>query len=74
MPERITIIWNFIEVVALTVINLFLFLTWMSFFTGFSIFISTIYGLGRLKRDIEKYHKGNIVEYFKYLIGKAKKN
>ena len=74
MPHRIELIGNLFEVIFLTIFNTLIFITWMSFFAAIPIFISTIYGIGRIKRDIDKYHDGKILEYMKFLIGKGKKN
>lgn len=74
MPQRIEIIGHLFEVILLTTVNIFLFITWTTFFAGIPIFISTVYGIGRIKRDIDKYHNGKLSEYLNYLIGRAKKN
>ena len=74
MPHRILMIGNLFEVLFLTLFNAFLFITWATVFAAIPIIVSTVYGIGRIKRDIDKYHEGKPLEYFKYLIGRAKKN
>lgn len=74
MPERIHVLTHFIEVVFLTALNLFFVITWVSVITVIPLLFSTIYSIGRIKRDVDKYHNGSLKEYTKYLFGKAKKN
>ena len=73
MPQRIEIIGTLFEVISLAVINLVLLIAWSTFLASIPIVFSTIYSIARIKRDIDKYHNGKLLDYFKYIIGKAKK-
>lgn len=74
MPQRLLIITNLIEVFLLNLLNIFFLVTWVSVFTFIPLIISSIYGIGRIKRDIIKYHNGKKWEYFKFIFGVVKKN
>lgn len=80
MPQRIQMIVNLLEVFFLNMFNAIILvfvpiiISWMSVFAFIPIIISSVYGFGRIKRDVDKYHDGKPMEYFKYLIGKGKKN
>lgn len=73
MPYRFEMIGFIIESVFLLGINLIILLTWISIVSVIPIVLSSLWSLGRLKRDIDKYHNGNITQYFKDLV-KRKNN
>ena len=74
MPHRIELISHLLEVLFLNFINFIILLTFMNVLASIPIILSIIYSLGKIKRDIEKYHNGSIKEYATFLLGKAKKN
>lgn len=74
MPHRIEIINNALAMIGLTACNLLILTTWFSWFTAIPVILSTLYWIGKIKRDVQVNHNGSFKEYFKYLIGYLKKN
>lgn len=74
MPQRLQLIAHLFEIILLNAFNFFLLISFTSLITSLGAIVSLIYSIGRIKRDADSYHNGNIVEYFKYIFTKAKKN
>lgn len=74
MPDRISLIYNLLEVILLNTLNILLFIGWNAVFGGITFFLSTIYSIGRIRRDVNKYHNGSFKSYKNHIIGRTKKN
>lgn len=78
MPDRFQIISFVAESFLLTILNFFILITWLSFFSAIPIILSSIWSIGRIKRDIDKFHNGSKKAYFTHIISvfvsKVKKN
>ena len=74
MPHRLQIIGVLLESFFLTIINAMILITWFSMLSAIPIILSSLWSIGRIKRDIDKYHNGVTMDYLKYLVGKVKKN
>ena len=74
MPERIQPVGIIIESMFLTFVNALILVAWFSVLSAVPIILSSIWSIGRIKRDIDKHHSGKLTDYIRFLIGRAKKN
>ena len=74
MPDRLQTIGFIIESLFLTLINAFILMTWFTLFSAIPIVLSSLWSIGKIKRDIDRHHGGSPMTYIKYLLGLVKKN
>ena len=67
MPHRLIPI---LDSVLMTFISIGIFISSLSLIALIPTILATLFWMGKLKREAEKNHNGNIWNYFKYLLKK----
>ena len=74
MPQRLQMIGIILESLLLTILNTFIFITWFSLISVIPIILSSLWSIGRIKRDMDKYNDGSFFKYIKATFTRLKKN
>lgn len=74
MENKADIFITLISTIGMTSYSLWMLIKWTNIIVIIGNLLMLVYWIAKVKRDVDKFHKGSVRSYIKYIISYVKKN